>query len=153
MTIQELRQKKAARVAEARALLAKAQTENRSLNADESAKFTALQAAITDLEAQEARQQFLDDAERRQAGTVVAGERGDGLADVENRVSLLRVLQAGTEQRSLDGAEAEYNAEMERRNGRKAKGLYVPMRLLEQRVNTAANNGELVPTNPRSPGR
>lgn len=147
MTIQALRQKKAAKVAEARALLAKATNDNnRSLNADESAKFTALQSEITDLESQEARQQFLDDAERRQAGTVVAGERGDGFADVENRVSLLRVLQAGAESRSLDGAEAEYNAEMERRNGRKAQGLYVPMRLLEQRVNTAANNSQLVPT-------
>lgn len=148
MTLQELRQKKAAKTAEARALLAKAEIEKRSLNTEEAGKFAALQSEITDLEAQEARQQFLDDAERRQAGTVISGERND-FADVESRVSLLRVLQAGVEGRSLDGAEAEYNSEVERRNGRKAQGLYVPMRLLEQRVNTAANNSQLVPTDHR----
>lgn len=150
MTLQEIRQRKAAKVAEARAIANKAQSEQRALSADETAKFDALKAEIESLEAQEARQQFLDDAERRAAGTVIAGERGDGIADVERRVSLQRVLQAGVEGRSLDGAEAEYNSEVERRNGRRAQGIYVPMRLLEQRVNTAANNSELVPTDHRA---
>ena len=53
MTLAEIRQRKAAKTAEARALLAKAETENRALNADESAKFDTLKSEITDLEAQE----------------------------------------------------------------------------------------------------
>ena len=42
MTLQEIRQRKAAKVAEQRAMLAKAQTENRNLNAEEVTKFDAL---------------------------------------------------------------------------------------------------------------
>lgn len=147
MTIQELRQKKAAKTAEARALLANVQG---TPNADEAAKFAALQAEVIELEAQEARQQFLDDAERRQAGTVIAGNGGNSFGELETRVSLQRILQAGLEQRSLSGAEAEYHAEILRRSGpHKEGGVYAPMRLLESRANTAANNPELVGTDHR----
>jgi HK97 family phage major capsid protein len=118
MTLQEIRERRAAKTAEARAIINKAESEKRSLTTDETAKFDTLKAEITGLETQEARQQFLDDAERRQAGTVISGNGEHGLGELETRVSLLRVLQAGVEGRSLDGAEAEYNAEMERRIGR-----------------------------------
>lgn len=146
MTLQEIRQRKAAKIAEMRAALAAV---TGTPTAEQTASFDKLKGEITELEGQEARQQFLDDAERRAAGTVVAGTGDTGMASLESRVSLLRVLQAGAEGRALDGAEAEYNAEIERRNGRKAQGIYMPMRTLELRVNTAANNGELVPTDHR----
>jgi HK97 family phage major capsid protein len=151
MTLAEIRQRKAAKVAEQRALLAKAQTENRNLNADEASKFDALKAEITDLEAAESRQQFVDDAERRATGvTVVAGNGGDTIAALESRVSLMRVLQAGVEGRALSGAELEYAQETERRTGRKAQGVFVPMSALEQRVNTTGSAAELVPTDHRA---
>lgn len=152
MTLQEIRQRKAAKVAEQRALLAKAQTENRNLTADESAKFDALKGEVTELEAAETRQQFVDDQERRAAGvTVVNGNGGDTVATLESRVSLLRVLQARTEGRELTGAEAEYAQEAERRTGRTAKGVFVPMSLLEKRAPvTTATAPELVPTDHRA---
>lgn len=149
MTTKALREAKTAKVTEARSLLAKAEGENRQLSADEGKRFDTLKTEITDLEAQEARAQFLDDAERKQTGTVIAGNGDRALEQLEQSVSVLRVLQAGVEGRSLDGAEAEYNAEVERRNGRKAQGVYMPMRAIEQRVNTAANNSQLVPTDHR----
>lgn len=150
MTLQEIRQRKAAKVAEQRALLAKAQTENRNLNADEVTKFDALKAEVLELEAAEARQQFLDDAERRSSGvTVVAANGGDTITALEGRVSLLRVLQAGVEGRALSGAELEYAQETERRTGRKAQGVFVPMSALERRVNTTGSAPELVPTDHR----
>jgi len=150
MTLQEIRERRTAKAAEARAIVNKADSEKRSLTSDESATFDTIKAEIIGLETQEARQQFLDDAERRQAGTVISGNGEHGLGELETRVSLLRVLQAGVEGRSLDGAEAEYNAEMERRNGRKAQGVFMPLRTIEQRVNTAANSGAIIPTDHRA---
>lgn len=150
MTLQEIRQRKAAKVAEQRAMLAKAETEKRQLTADEASKFDALKAEITELETTEQRQVFVDDAERRAAGvTVVVGNGGDTIAALEGRVSLLRVLQAGVEGRALSGAELEYAQETERRTGRKAQGVFVPMSALERRVNTTGSAPELVPTDHR----
>ncbi|MEG3791068.1 phage major capsid protein [Lysobacter sp. CCNWLW3] len=150
MTLQEIRQRKAARTAEARAIVAKAETEKRQLTADESANFATIRADIESLEQDEQRQQFLDDAERRAVGvTVVAGNGGDTVAALEGRVSLLRVLQAGVEGRALSGAELEYAQETERRTGRKAQGVFVPMSALERRVNTTGSAPELVPTDHR----
>ena len=149
MTLQEIRERRAVKAAEARAIVNKADCEKRSLTPDESATFDTIKAEIIGLESQEARQQFLDDAERRQAGTVISGNGGDAVSALESRVSLLRVLQAGVEGRSLTGAELEYAQETERRTGRKATGVFVPMRALETRVSTTGSAGELVPTDQR----
>lgn len=150
MTLQEIRQRKAAKVAEQRAMLSKAQTENRNLTTDESARFDALKAEVTDLEASEQRQLFVDEQERRASGVTIVNANGhDTIASLEGRVSVLRVLQAGVEGRALTGAELEYSQETERRTGRKAQGAFVPMRALEQRVNTTSSAPELVPTDHR----
>ena len=150
MSVKHIREQKAAKTAEARAMLAKAEGESRNLSTDEAAKFDKLRGDIESLESQEARQQFLEDAERRQSGVVVAGERGDNLRELESRVSVLRIVQAGTEGRALAGAEAEYNREMERRNGKAAQGVYMPMTALEKRVNTTTSGNDLVGTDHRA---
>lgn len=149
MSLQAIRERKAAKTTEARTLLAKAEGENRQLTADESAKFDTLKGEITDLESQEARATFLDDAERRQTGTVIAGNGERNLEQLESRVSVLRIVQAAVEGRALDGAEAEYNAEIARRNGKPAQGVYMPMHAIEKRVNTAASDPELIGTDHR----
>src|SRR3546814_19599278 len=82
-----------------------------------------MKADIESLEAQESRVAFLDEQERRAVGTVIAGNGGDTVAALESRVSIMRVLQAGVEGRSLTGAELEYAQETERRTGRKATGV------------------------------
>lgn len=146
MNLREIRERKAAKVAEARALVATAEKEQRSLSADESAKFDAIKAEITALEADEGRAAFLSEQEREQRGTPV---HGDTRGNLEQRVSLLRVLQAGMEGRPLDGAEAEYHAEAERRAGRKVTGILVPLAALERRATDTATAGELVGTDHR----
>lgn len=149
MTLQEIRQRKAARTAEARAIVAKAETEKRQLTTEESTSFNTIRADIESLEQDEQRQQFLDDAERRSTGVTITGNP-DTVANLESRVSLLRVLQAGVENRALIGAELEYAQETERRTGRKAQGVFVPMSALERRVNTTGSAPELVPTDHRA---
>jgi len=140
MKIHEIREQKAQKVAEARALL----DANKTLNSDQQAAFDKLKAEIQDLESQESRQQFIDDMERRAVAEPING--GDGLADLEKRVSLLDVLQSQMEGRALNGAAAEYSQEAERRTGRKAQGAFVPLALLEQRANTTSSASEIVPT-------
>jgi len=149
MNLSSIREQRAAKVAEMRNLLAAAESGKRALTADEQAKFDTLKAAVTDLESQEARAQFLADAERRMVGAPADGEHRDR-ASLEGRVSLLRMLQAQTEQRALTGAEAEYHAEAERRTGRKAQGYFLPMAALETRVNLTSTSGDLVPTDHRA---
>src|SRR5690606_21078426 len=149
MNLKSIREAKANKTAEARTILAKAEGENRNLTAEEAAKVDGQKAEIEALESKEARQQSHEQTEQRLSGTVVAGERGNDLEQLESRVSLQRILQAGMEGRALDGAEAEYNREMERRNGRKAQGFYVPMSLLETRVNTTTSAADLVGTDHR----
>ncbi len=141
----QIKEQKAQAVHEMRALVEKAQSEKRSLAADEVAKFETLKTRVTDLEGQEARASFLADAERRMIGTPVDKSQ----AALESNVSLLEVLQAGMEGRSLTGAAAEYSKETERRTGRKAGGVFIPLSALEKRVNTTGSAGQLVATDHR----
>lgn len=147
MTIAEIRQRKAAKVAEQRAMLAKAQSENRNLSTDEARAFDALKSEVTELEQAETRQQFVDEAERRAAGVTVSNGNTDSRASLEQRVSLLTILRAATEGRALTGPEAEMHAELERRNGAaKHGGILVPLSAFEARANTVAGSPDLVGT-------
>lgn len=144
-TVAQIREAKAAKVIEARSLANKAEAEKRSLTADETASFDKIKGEIEALEAEETRAQFLADQERRSVGVPVAGSVGDTYAQLQSQVNVLDVLRAQVEGRSLSGAAAEYHAETERRTGRKAQGIFIPMAALEQRVNTTATMPELVP--------
>ena len=144
--IHQLKEQRALAVAEMRGMVEKAQAEKRSLSADEASKFDTLKTKITELEGQEARASFMAEAERRMIGTPIDKAQ----ADLESNVSLLEVLQAGMEGRSLTGAAAEYSKETERRTGRKAGGVFVPLSVLEKRVNTTSTAGQLVGTDHRA---
>ncbi|MYN11778.1 phage major capsid protein [Pusillimonas sp. TS35] len=143
MTLSEIRESRAGKVAEMRAMLAKADTEKRSLNDGEKTAFDKLKAEVTDLEGQEQRQQFIDDMERRAVGEPVGDK---SFSQLEQRVSVLDVIRAQMEGRAVSGAAAEYTAETERRTGRKAQGAFVPLSAIEQRVTTTTTAGEIVPT-------
>lgn len=152
MKLHEIREKRAALVAEMRSILSAAETAKRSLSAEEQTRFDGLKTEIQQLEAQEARAAFLEEQERRMLGTVAGAEHRDA-ANLESRVSLLDVLQAGLEGRVLTGAAAEYSREAERRTGRKPQGAFVPLALLEQRVAVTSSDtagGYLVGTDHRA---
>ncbi len=146
MNLHSIRESRAAKVAEARALVAHAEAEKRALNQPEQAKFDALKGEITALEADEGRAAFLAECERRQSGEPV-GDKSFGT--LQRQVNVVDVIRAQMDGRALSGAAAEYTVETERRTGRKAQGAFVPMAALEQRVTTAAGAGELVPTDHR----
>ena len=149
MTLSNIREQRAAKLAEARKLTDAASAEKRQLTESEAAKFDAIKSEIESLEAAEQRQAFLDESERRAPGVVVNG--GDNFADLESRVSLLSVLRAGMEGRAITGAEAEVHAELERRHGKgKHGGILVPLAAFERRDNTTTTAGELVGTDHRA---
>lgn len=142
----ELREQKSAKVQEMRALLDTAG--DKPLSPEQQKTFDGLKREVEALEQQEARQAFLDEAERRMQGTPINAEGRDH-ASLEQRVSVLRILQTQMEGRQLDGAEREYAAEAERRTGRRAEGVYVPMAALERRVNTTTTADGIVPPDHR----
>ncbi len=146
MNIASIREQRAGKVAEMRALVAKAETEKRQLNLAEQKQFDSMKAEVTDLEGQEARAQFLADAERRMTGEPVGDK---SFATLQSQVSVVEVIRAQMEGRALAGAAAEYAIETERRTGRKAQGAYVPMSALEKRVSTTSSAAEVVGTNHR----
>lgn len=128
--LHEIREAKATRVKAMRELLTKAETEKRSLNADEQAQFATLKSEVEGLEGEEQRAQYMTDLERRMTGDRVTA---NDFAGVERRVVLLDVIRAGMEGRALEGAAAEFAQETERRTGKKAQGFYVPMAAFDTR--------------------
>lgn len=143
MSIAAIRESRTAKVADMRRLLSTAESEKRNLNAAEQSAFDSLKGEITSLEGQEQRAAFLEDAERRSMGVPLDKSFGD----VQRSVNVVEVIRSQMEGRALSGAAAEYAQETERRTGRKAQGVFVPMAALEQRaVVTTSNAAELVPT-------
>ncbi|AVA14455.1 phage major capsid protein [Sphingopyxis sp. MG] len=113
---------------------------------------TAFDAANEELRAVDAkldRARKIDAADRADPGLPLNAEGDRQMGKLEQRVSLHRTLQAQLAGRALDGAEAEYNQEITRRNGKAAEGAYLPLSALEKRVNTAASASELVGTQHR----
>jgi HK97 family phage major capsid protein len=127
-TIHEIREARASKVAEARALLASTPT----LTPEGKAKFDALKSEITALEGDEQRAQFVEDLERRSLGAQPVDR---SRADMEGRINVLDAIGAQIEQRSVSGALAEFQAEAKRqgltaRNG----GILVPSSIFEKRA-------------------
>ena len=148
MQLHAIRESRAATVTKMRQLIGTAETEKRALNPAEQTAFDGFKTQVVELDAQEARAQFMEGAERRALGTPVGDHRA---GDLERQVSVVEVLRAQMEGRALTGAAAEYQAETERRTGRKAQGVFVPLRALENRaVNTTTTAPELIATDNRA---
>src|SRR5690606_5603347 len=141
MTLAQIREARAGKVAEMRGLLAKAETEKRTLNDGEKTAFDKLKSEITTLEADEQRAQFLADVERRAVGEPVERK------ELEQRISLSEAINAQVENRALTGALAEFNQEQTRlgitaRRG----GVLVPSSLFEKRTTqTTTSQTKIVP--------
>lgn len=146
MTIAAIRESRTAAVSNMRKLLTTAESEKRSLNPAEQTAFDKIKTEVQDLEAQEGRAMTLEDFERRAVGVPVGDKHVDSL---ERQVNVMEVIRAQMEGRALSGAAAEYQAETERRTGRKAQGVFVPMSALEQRVSTTSTAGQIVGTDYR----
>jgi len=141
MRINDIKERKALKTAELRALADKATTEKRNLSADEAGKFDAIKQEVVALEAEEARAQFLHDQELRSNGTPVDERR----RDLEKSVSVADAIRAQVEQRALTGALAEYNQEQARSgNGPKRGGVLVPSSIFEKRAAMATTGNAAI---------
>lgn len=150
MKLNALREQRSTKVASMKALVDKAAAESRDLSADETTQFETLKTEERALSAQVERAEYLGEVERRSAGEPVSGAPSGDFDKLAGSVSVTRVIRAQMEGRSLDGVEAEYAKEAERRSGRKAEGAFVPFASLEKRANTTAAAPELVGTDHRA---
>ncbi|HDP4807090.1 phage major capsid protein [Pseudomonas aeruginosa] len=149
MKLNALREQRSAKVAAMKNLVDKAGAESRDLSADEIKQFDALKSEERTLGEQIDRAEYLQEVERRAMGEPVSSNACTDFEKLAGGVSVVKVIRAQMEGRSLDGAEAEYAQEAERRSGRKAEGAFVPMRALETRadgVNTTTTAPQIVPT-------
>jgi len=149
MKLSALREQRSAKVAAMKSLVETASNEGRELTADETQNFDALKAEERNLVGQIERAEYLADVERRSVATPVSGDAGGDLDKLARQVSVVKVMRAQMEGRSLDGAEREYSQEAERRSGRKAQGAFIPMQALETRANETGTAGQIVPVQHR----
>ncbi|MDO9622375.1 MAG: phage major capsid protein [Pseudomonas sp.] len=150
MNLHQLREQRAAAVTSMKTIVDAATVAGRDLSADESKQFDTLKTEERGLSVKIERAEYLADLERRSAGTPVSGAPSADFDKLAGSVSVTRVIRAQMEGRSLDGAEAEYAREAERRSGRKAEGAFVPFASLEKRANTTGTASELVGTDHRA---
>lgn len=140
MQLHAIRESRAAKVIEARTLLAS----NPTMTPDAQAAFDKIKTAITDLEGQEARAVFVEDAERRSLG---APDKSH--ASLKDSVSLLEAIRCQVEGRDASGAVAEYSREVEQRTGK--KGVFVPLSAFESRAaQTTTTAAGIVPSDFRA---
>ncbi|MGE6606618.1 phage major capsid protein [Halomonas sp. NPDC076908] len=149
MKVSALREQRSAKVAQMKGMIDKATDEGRDLSADEAKQFETLKAEERALAGQVDRAEYLAEAERRSVAAPVTGDAGADFNKLARQVSVMKVMRAQMEGRSLDGVEAEYAQEAERRSGRKAQGAFVPMAALETRANTTGTAGEITPIDHR----
>ena len=136
MKLHEISEAKAAKVAKMRSLLNAG-----NLNAEGKIKFDQLKTQVTDLEGQEARARFCEDAERNMMGR----STDKPLADLESKISLIGAISAQIENRSVTGALAEFQSEA-KRNGITARhgGILVPTSIFEKRATMTTTSAAAV---------
>ena len=146
MQLHQIREARAAKVAEARSLLASVNGGN--LTPEQQTKFDAIKGEIVSLEGQEQRAQLVEDWERRSLGQPVDKARNE----LEGQVNVLDAIAAQIENRSVTGALAEFQSEAKRqgltaRNG----GILVPTSIFEKRTTmTTTGAAAVVPDDYRA---
>jgi HK97 family phage major capsid protein len=133
--LHELRETRATKIEEMRAIVAAAEGAGRDLSAEEKAAFDALKGETTALEERIARGETLAEMERRADATPLTGE----LARETRSYSVAKAVQEFGSS-GLTGREAEIQSELAR--GREARGLMVPAEILlgETRSQTVGND-------------
>ena len=142
MKTKDLLEKRGRIVADMRQITETPSGEGGDLSVEQSAKFDSLKSELENVEARIARQQVLDDVERRMSGQHIAGT-GDGRLDAELRsFSLRKAILSQVPGHSEDcGKERELSGEIARRAGRAFEGIAVPMSVFEKRVEESPDNG------------
>lgn len=155
MNIQEIREQRAAVIANMRALENTAEREDRDLSDDELRRFDEGKAKLATFDKRLERAELLAAAERSMDVDRNSPRAGhDGTFEEACRsFQVTRAIAAMIAPGEVDGGrEFELSAEIARRSGRKPTGLYVPHEVfLERRdVLTSGSGGNLVPTQHRA---
>lgn len=144
-SIAALQEQRAARVDAIKAIVTKAETENRNLSSEENSAFDAGRADVERIDRDIRNAQFLAEAERRGPGDPV----NDNLQGADlTRYSAARAIRCAMTGQ-FDGIEGEMHAELSR--GRETRGIMIPTTVLlgetrTQTVGTAAAGGHTVAT-------
>ena len=137
MRKRDLQEQRHKLIADMRGLTEKPSGEAGDLSSEQAEHFERAKAQLKAIEGQLERLQYLEDAERREAGTPVTGS-GDRQLDEELRsFSLIRAIAAQSGMDVDAGRERELSQELQRRSGLKAQGIMVPMQVFEKRVMTS----------------
>lgn len=150
MTLRALREARAAKVAELRALHKAAEDANRDLEGEERTRFEALEKEVDTLDQRIRRAERAEEMERAAPGDRVDSDAPDFDRACQS-FSLLRAIASRVP--DLAGAmdcarEREVSEEIARRMGRPAQGIYAPLNVLsvrarrqEARVVVSSGNG------------
>lgn len=90
----------------------------------------------------------LDAADRSARGTPLHGD-DKLISEIRSRFSVVRAIAAQAGLGVDTGFEREIQAELAKRAGRPAEGIFIPTEVFETRVLTTSTGGELVPTDHR----
>lgn len=144
-SIAALQEQRAARVDALKAIVTKAETENRDLSTEENSAFESGRADVERIDRDIRNAQFLAEAERRGPGDPV----NDNLQQPDlSRYSAARAIRCAMTGR-FDGLEGEMHTELSR--GRETRGVMIPTTVLlgevrTQTVGSASAGGHTVAT-------
>lgn len=153
MKLHELREARAKKVAELRAINDTAN--GGELSAEQRQRFDAVETEVRSLDERITRETRLAEFERTAAATPLNDNQPGDFASVERRGSLQRAIAIASGMVPFDGVEKEIHDELERRSGRKFEGVGVSSAVFmvpayEQRVVVSGSTGAgLIPTEHR----
>ncbi|OJY68610.1 MAG: major capsid protein [Sphingobium sp. 66-54] len=116
--------------------------------ADDNGAFEAAETELRALDARLERQRKIDAADRAELGTPINGDH-KLTSEIRSKFHIGRAI-AGAAGLSVDwGFEREMQAELAKRAGRAAEGVFIPTECFETRALTTTTGAELVPTEHR----
>ncbi len=129
------------------------------LSEEQQKRFTELKTELENTENAISRAEYLEDAERREQGTPLLGQRDD-FETATRDYSLQNLIRSQLQGESVDiGREREVSQEISRRDGRNPEGLFVPYSIFQRKISqreverrnllTTGTGGNLVSTDHR----
>jgi len=115
---------------------------------DDNAAFEAAETELRTLDAKIERAKKIDAADRAEPGTPINGDTKLD-SEIRSRFSVSRAIAAAAGLGVDAGFEREVQAELAKRAGRPAEGIFIPTEVFETRELTTATGSELVPTDHR----
>lgn len=140
--LKALNEQRSQTLADAKAILTKAETEKRELSPEEATQFDALSAKVEGLKVQVERYERMnalekEATEQRQLpgrDDILPGKNDLGLEQRDLKgYSLVRAISLLAKNQPLDGLEKEVSEEIAKRSGKQPQGFYFPTQLATER--------------------